>query len=83
MMLEGDEILQKPKRDDGFWFSSYYMFHLNDLETRGRMFPEKKRGRPAKSEEEKTSRKKSKNETKYRRLRKSDQDMVKREWMGI
>ena len=60
MMLEGDEILQKPKGMTGFGSHLTICFHLNDLETRGRMFPEKKRGRPAKSEEEKLAARKAK-----------------------
>src|SRR5699024_10388269 len=60
MMLEGDEIIQKPKGMTGFGSHLTICFHLHDLETRERMFPEKKRGRPAKSEEEKLAARKAK-----------------------
>lgn len=52
LMLEGDEILQRPKGSTGFGSHLTVRFQLHDLDTRTQMFPGKKRGRPAKSEEE-------------------------------
>lgn len=52
-MLEGDEILRKPKGNTGFGSHLTVRFYVEKLEERERMFPDKKRGRPAKSEEEK------------------------------
>ena len=52
-MLEGDRILQRPKGTTGFGSHLTVEFQLMDLDTRERMFPDKKRGRPAKTEEEK------------------------------
>lgn len=60
LMLQDDEILQRPKGNTGFGSHLTVRFYLNDLETRERMFPNKKRGRPAKSEEEKLAAKKAK-----------------------
>lgn len=59
-MLEGDEILQRPKGNTGFGSHLTVRFQLHDLEARSRMYPDKKRGRPAKTEEEKLADKKSK-----------------------
>ena len=77
MMLEGDEILQKPKGMTGFGSHLTICFHLNDLETRGRMFPEKKRGRPAKSEEEKLAARKAK-------MKRNTEDLCNliKSWLG-
>jgi len=60
LMLEGDEILQRPKGSTGFGSHLTVRFQLHDLDTRPQMFPGKKRGRPAKSEEEKLAAKKAK-----------------------
>ena len=59
-MLEGDEILQRPKGNTGFGSHLTVRFQLHDLANRQRMFPDKKRGRPAKSEEEKLAARKAK-----------------------
>lgn len=53
LMLEGDEILRKPKGQTGFGSHLDVRYHLNHLEERNAMFPPKKRGRPAKDEETK------------------------------
>lgn len=60
LMLEGDEVLQRPKGNTGFGSHLTVCFHLEDTEIRERMYPSKKRGRPAKSEEEKLAAKKAK-----------------------
>lgn len=60
LMLVGDEILQRPKGTTGFGSHLTVRFYLKDMATRERMFPNKKRGRPAKSEEEKLAAKKAK-----------------------
>lgn len=60
LMLEGDEIIQRPKGTTGFGSHLTVRYYMKDLETRQRMFPDKKRGRPAKSEEEKLAAKKAK-----------------------
>jgi len=60
LMLEGDEILQRPKGSTGFGSHLTVRFQLHDMETRAQMFPGKKRGRPAKSDEEKLAARKAK-----------------------
>ena len=52
LMLEGDEILQRPKGSTGYGSHLTVRFQLHDLENRAQMYPGKKRGRPAKSEDE-------------------------------
>lgn len=59
-MLEGDEIIKRPKGTTGFGSHLSVRFNLVDLASRPRLFPDKKRGRPAKSEEEKVASKKGK-----------------------
>lgn len=53
VMLNGDEILEKPKGNTGFGSHLTVRMYVDNLEGRDRMFPDKKRGRPCKSEEEK------------------------------
>lgn len=53
LLLEGDEILEKPKGNTGFGSHLSVRYYVDHLEGRNRMFPDKKRGRPCKSEEEK------------------------------
>lgn len=60
LMLDGDEILQRPKGSTGFGSHLTVRFQLHDLDTRTQMFPGKKRGRPAKSEEEKLAARRAK-----------------------
>lgn len=60
LMLEGDEILRRPKGNTGFGSHLTVRFYVEQLEERERMFPNKKRGRPAKSEEEKLAARKAK-----------------------
>lgn len=70
-MLEGDEILRKPKGRTGLGSRLTVRYYIEGLEKRNRMFPSKKRGRPAKSEEEKLAAKiarKKKNTKELREL---------------
>lgn len=60
LLLEGDEILQRPKGSTGFGSHLTVRFQLQDLQTKEQLYPSKKRGRPAKSEEEKIAAKKAK-----------------------
>lgn len=75
MMLEGDMILKRPKGNTGFGSHLHVRFYVNDL-NRNRMFPDKKRGRPAKSEEEKLANRKAK-------LKRSTADLISliTEWL--
>lgn len=59
-MLKGDEIIQRPKGNTGFGSHLTVRFYVDMVEGRERMFPNKKRGRPAKSEEEKLAARKAK-----------------------
>lgn len=52
LLLEGDEIRRLPKGNTGFGSYLCVRYYLDDLD-RNPMYPAKKRGRPAKSEEEK------------------------------
>ena len=58
--LNGDEILRRPKGTTGYGSHLVIRFYLNDLNERERMFPNKKRGRPSKSPEEKLAARKAK-----------------------
>lgn len=60
LMLSGDEIQRKPKGNTGFGSHLTLRFYVEQMEGRERMFPNKKRGRPAKSEEEKLASRKAK-----------------------
>lgn len=62
LMFIGDEIIESPKGNTGFGSHLTVRFYVDNLENRERQFPDKKRGRPCKSEEEKlmTRRKKKK-----------------------
>ena len=60
LMLEGDEIIQRPKGTTGFGSHLTVRYYMKDLENRKRMFPDKKRGRPAKTEEEKLAARRAK-----------------------
>ncbi len=53
LLLEGDEIIRKPKGQTGFGSRLVVRYYLQDMNERAQMYPAKKRGRPAKSEEEK------------------------------
>lgn len=57
---EGDELLEKPKGNTGFGSHLTIRYYVDHLENRERMFLDKKRGRPCKSEEEKILAKKKK-----------------------
>lgn len=59
LLLNGDVILQRPKGTTGFGSHLTVRFYVDDLD-REVMFPSKKRGRPAKSDEEKLAAKKAK-----------------------
>ena len=58
-LLEGDEILRSPRGATGYGSYLTVRYYLNDIESRSRMFPDKKRGRPSKSEEEKIAARKA------------------------
>lgn len=60
LLLDGDEILQRPKGSTGFGSHLTVRFQLDSIDTREQLYPSKKRGRPAKSEEEKIAAKKAK-----------------------
>ena len=60
LMLEGDEILQRPKGSTGFGSHLTVRFQLQNMENRAQLYPGKKRGRPAKSDEEKLAARKAK-----------------------
>ena len=60
LMLEGDEIIQRPKGTTGFGSHLTVRYYMKDEENRKRMFPDKKRGRPAKTEEEKLAARRAK-----------------------
>lgn len=60
LLLEGDEILQRPKGSTGFGSHLTVRFQLGSIDAREQLYPSKKRGRPAKSEEEKIAAKKAK-----------------------
>lgn len=51
LMLEGDEILRRPKGQTGFGSHLDVRFYTDNLENRAPVFPAKKRGRPAKDQE--------------------------------
>ena len=76
-MLEGDEILRKPKGNTGFGSHLTVRFYVEKLDGRERMFRNKKRGRPAKSEEEKLAAKKA-------RMKRNTEDLCKliKSWLG-
>lgn len=60
LMLEGDDILQRPKGNTGYGSHLTVCYRLDNLSTRECLYPSKKRGRPAKSEEEKLAARKAK-----------------------
>ena len=57
--LEGDEIIKTPKGTTGYGSHLIIRYKCNDLD-REQCFPNKKRGRPSKSDEEKLAAKKAK-----------------------
>ena len=57
--LEGDEIIKTPKGTTGYGSHLIIRYQLNDLD-RAQRFPNKKRGRPSKSDEEKLAARKAK-----------------------
>ncbi len=59
-MLSGDEILEHPKGTTGYGSHLTIRFYVDNLEGRELLHPGKKRGRPAKSEEEKAAARKAK-----------------------
>ena len=77
LMLEGDEILRRPKGNTGFGSHLTVRFYVEQLEERERMFPNKKRGRPAKSEEEKLAARKAK-------MKRNTEDLCNliKSWLG-
>lgn len=53
LLYQGDDILQRPKGQTGFGSHLRVRYYVDNLTDREVMFPPKKRGRPAKSEEQK------------------------------
>lgn len=68
VLLEGDSITQSPKGSTGFGSRLTVCYDLENMDTRNRMFPSKKRGRPAKTEEEKLAARKA-------RMRRNTEDL--------
>lgn len=60
VMLDGDEILERPKGNTGFGSHLTVRMYVDNFDGRNRLYPDKKRGRPCKSEEEKLLAKKKK-----------------------
>jgi len=54
LMLTGDEILESPRGHTGFGSRLLVRYYVDQLEGKSKLFPDKKRGRPAKSEEERS-----------------------------
>lgn len=73
--LEGDEIVRRPRGTTGYGSHLTIRYYIND-EERNQQFPNKKRGRPAKSIEEKLAAKKAK-------LKRSTEDLhnLVKEWL--
>lgn len=76
-MLVGDEILEHPKGATGFGSHLTIRFYVKEIQGRDRLYPDKKRGRPAKSEEEKAATRKAK-------LKHSTQDLcaILKSWLS-
>ena len=76
-MLSGDEIIERPKGTTGFGSHLTIRFYVDTLEGREPLHPQKKRGRPAKSEEEKAAARKAK-------LKHTTQDLCSllKSWLG-
>lgn len=74
--LEGDEIVKKPKGTTGYGSHLIIRFKVNDLD-RPQQFPNKKRGRPSKSAEEKLAAKKAK-------MKRNTEDLnnILKEWLN-
>lgn len=60
LALEGDEVIKRPKGTTGYGSHLVIRFYTNDLQTREQLFPNKKRGRPTKTVEEKLLARKAK-----------------------
>ena len=76
LALTGDEILRRPKGQTGFGSHLVILYRTDELDSRERLFPSKKRGRPSKSPEEKALAKKQK-------MKRSTEDLSKliRSWL--
>ncbi|MEG0264538.1 MAG: AT hook domain-containing protein [Erysipelotrichaceae bacterium] len=76
-MKNGDEITQRPKGTTGFGSHLTVEYNLINREECDLMFPSKKRGRPAKSEEEKQANKRAK-------MKRNTEDLSKlvKAWLG-
>ncbi len=76
LALIGDEVVRRPKGQTGFGSHLVIAYRTDELETRERMFPSKKRGRPSKTPEEKALARKIK-------MRHSTEDLSKlvRTWL--
>ena len=60
LALIGDEVIRRPKGTTGYGSHLIIRFKIDSLENREQMFPNKKRGRPTKSAEEKMLARKAK-----------------------
>lgn len=60
LALEGDEVIKRPKGTTGYGSHLTIRFYTHDLEKREQLFPNKKRGRPTKTPEEKLLARKAK-----------------------
>ena len=68
LMLQGDEILQRPKGNTGFGSHLTVRFYLHDMDTRERMFPIKKEVDQLNLKRKNWRQRKAKNEAQYRRF---------------
>lgn len=75
MCLEGDEIVRRPKGTTGYGSHLSIRFYVQDVH-REQMFPNKKRGRPSKTMEEKLAAKRAK-------MKRNTEDLsnVVKEWL--
>ncbi len=78
LLYVGDLILETPKGNTGFGSHLKVRFYVDNLIDRERMYPDKKRGRPSKSEEEKLiSRKRRK------KCNSSDLNKLVEDWLQL
>lgn len=75
MTLVGDEIIKTPKGTTGYGSHLIIRFHLEDMD-RPQQFPNKKRGRPSKTAEEKLAARKAK-------MKRNTEDLnnILKEWL--
>lgn len=77
LLLTEDEIIQRPKGSTGFGSHLTVRYYLENMENRSHLHPSKKRGRPAKSEEEKIAARKAK-------MKRNTEDLCNliKSWLG-